>query len=482
MSGKSLAVTGLIALLLLWGGILLIQPLRQSEHPVAERENATGTRINPMIDGSVRSPAADVTALRRSPQMRKDPEPVSHRRGVRSGDTLTSSAPAPAAANAYLDALLAQMEKDGRDNAMIHYILATELAPDLPPGSMADFITLVMAEGWDSRADELLPYLMEWQAALEELQKGAALDYSNALGNAANESPGFNSVKLQYLSKMAAVYARYLESQGQYEEAAHQIRNLMTMGRDLGNADQMPVSHMLGTAIKAIGVKQISQMAASDHLTGYERQVIQELARFDGGELQTLKSIQAERDFQAASMKKLADPARFDEVTADNDAKLSLEQMQHLEQLNASMLADAEEYFSKPYYERGEADVDRLDPLVKSLFQNFLGLDVRYHVSTSLLRQAQIDLAIREFHSNHNRLPGDLGELSGTYLPTVPNDPFTGNSFTYKPSGNSFDPVWKQSRDQKTCRPEHQLPDSRSLHRQRRSAAAVVPGAHEELF
>lgn len=439
MSLRSITVAGVVMLLVILGGILLTRYSGPLERPIDGRENPSGTRINATGDGSSRPRAADVAALSRSPQMRKDSAPASHRRSVSSGDALTSSTPAPAAGNAYLDALLAQMEQDGLDNAMVHYILATELAPDLPSGKMAELITLVMAEGWDSRADELLPYLMEWQDALEELQKGAALDYSNALGNAANESPGFNSAKLQYLTKMAAVYARYLESQGQHEEAAHQIRNLMTLGRDLSNAEQMPVSHMLGTAIKAIGVKQISQMAANDHLSGYERQVIQELARLDGGELQTLKSIKAEREFQAASMKKLTDPARFDELTADNDARLSLEQMQHLERLNASMLAEAEEYFSKPYYERGDADVDRLDPLVKSLFQNFLGLDVRNHVSTSLLRQAQIDLAIRAFQSDNNRLPGDLSELSGTYLSAVPQDPFTGNSFSYKPSGNSFD-------------------------------------------
>jgi hypothetical protein len=48
------------------------------------------------------------------------------------------------------------------------------------------------------------------------------------------------------------------------------------------------------------------------------------------------------------------------------------------------------------------------------------------------------DLAVRSFAEDKGRLPSALGELVPGYLPSVPEDPFSGQPLLYRPVGRSF--------------------------------------------
>jgi hypothetical protein len=53
--------------------------------------------------------------------------------------------------------------------------------------------------------------------------------------------------------------------------------------------------------------------------------------------------------------------------------------------------------------------------------------------SLALMRMLSVDLALRSWHAQTHSYPSSLGLLVPQHLPEVPEDPFTGNAFVYRP-------------------------------------------------
>lgn len=61
--------------------------------------------------------------------------------------------------------------------------------------------------------------------------------------------------------------------------------------------------------------------------------------------------------------------------------------------------------------------------------------DTQTRARVSLVQAA---LAIERYRAEHGRLPETLSDLTPTYLPVVPADPFTGRALQYRPQESSF--------------------------------------------
>lgn len=103
--------------------------------------------------------------------------------------------------------------------------------------------------------------------------------------------------------------------------------------------------------------------------------------------------------------------------------------------------------FRLPYYESEEVreenktrseNVPRRYRLIGYLIPNLSATFVKETDREADLAVARIGLACRIFKNRRGRLPDNLTELSPDILKEIPVDPFTGESFVYKKSGEGF--------------------------------------------
>ncbi len=363
-------------------------------------------------------------------------------------DTQTS---VPLQQEAYLAAMTAMMEKDGRDNALVHYALAFELAPDRPTDEQAALIKLVMEEGWDERAMPLLPYLLAWQAAFEKLHHGASVKYARGIGveQGAN-TPVPNYLKAQNASKMLAVYSRYLASQGRAAEGLQQINTALSMGRDFNSPDNLIISNLVGTAIENVALRQISHLISTNALSPSQlASTLDHLQYIEQGQPHPQSVIDAEMQASLTSIRKIIEnPEAFrdennpnPEIAHTSDGtEISMEQY---EEQYRKLWAALSEKFDTPYWERGPGYVSAAEEEIEKTFPvptvNFFEAEVRFLATTSKLRQQQINIAAQRYIANFQKPPPDINTLvNQNYLPANPVDPFSGNPFTYAPTTDGY--------------------------------------------
>ena len=267
------------------------------DRPVPENLNETDqpgqTRISKMESGSPRSTVGAARGQVRLNSGYTSASAVNRLTSATASSAQKTSVPLER--DAYMEALLAQMEADGRDNAMVHYAFAMELAPAPPTERQSELISMVLKDGWDDRADELLPYLLQWHHAISQIHQGASLDYAKGIGfDKGIDTPVPDFLKVQLAAKMMAAYSRYLESKGMKYEARRQIQSLMKMGGDFNGSDNVTISHLIGTAVETVALNQLSALSAAGVYTGYEREAIKYLAALDLGERQVMVSAGAE--------------------------------------------------------------------------------------------------------------------------------------------------------------------------------------------
>ena len=352
---------------------------------------------------------------------------------------------------AYIRALLEQQEKDGKENALIHYALAFELAPAIPTEEQAKLIKLVMDEGWDERAESLLPYLMAWQDTFREIEAGAAVGYARGIGYEKGfDAPTPNFLTANIAAKLLAVYSRYLASKGQTVEAQKYLSVALTFGSDFGSADNTLISHLIGAAIKTISLRQISDLADANQLGGTERTVLQNLHDIEQKQLPVTAIIDTEMATALVGIQELKkrreqylagnDPDYPDYLNVVAELSMSLEQAEQLTKDSWKLQSD---YLSKPFWERKPSEyaeiLKELNPQEGLQLPNFAEVEARMLTVTSKLRQQQIDLAARLYVADHSAPPSTISALvNSNYLPAEPIDPFTGQPFVYAPSGNSY--------------------------------------------
>jgi hypothetical protein len=56
----------------------------------------------------------------------------------------------------------------------------------------------------------------------------------------------------------------------------------------------------------------------------------------------------------------------------------------------------------------------------------------------ALLRMLGVDLALRSWRAENGEYPDGLGSITATFVEGVPDDPFTGNPFCYRPLPEGF--------------------------------------------
>ncbi|MBN1901944.1 hypothetical protein JW926_11535 [Candidatus Sumerlaeota bacterium] len=344
--------------------------------------------------------------------------------------------------------LLKMKEKDGKDNALIHYQMASKIMPSDPNHIQQELINKILKQGWDKSADELVPYINSFKPMFEEIRKGTALDYAKNVGwERGPATPVPNFFAAQISAKMLCVEGRYLESQGKYGEALDNYLTALTMGRDYGAPYGTLISALISIAIENRSLRQIYNLASSGNLQSSElERLLDRIKVIEDTTIMAPGAMAGEANCQKWIFKKMREnPEDINKniqelekefgVKRDQFAKSAdLWEAEHDKLWNFQM-----DYIKKPYWERNQDEFQKkLDemlsdafPINKIAFLNFHEADVRTTTAFSRNRETQIAVALELFKSQKGHYPATLIELVPKYFTNLPVDPFSGKNFVY---------------------------------------------------
>lgn len=366
---------------------------------------------------------------------------------------------AKSSAGEELARLQAMKKKDGRDNALIHYVTASGMMP-APENAQAELLKKVLAEGWSKAAEALLPYLQASRPALEEIRKGAALDYAcNVDWGDGLSTPTPDFLAARNSAAAFCAEGRYLESQAKYEQALGDYLTVLTMSRDYGAGKSTLIGGIVGLSLEKIALSQLIPLAASGHLSRSQLEQVQ-------GRLRTIETTQGSIDEWFAGERyvglKVLELMRTDPVQAAGKVYGMTAVMKREKLTPKAMAALAgrleTEYkrywefcnrvWAIPYWQRdydalnkeGEKMISSFHPLLLPLLMSVKEFTERDLVLKAKLREARLVTALALYKLAAGRYPATLAELVPGYLETQPVDPFGGGAFQYQlaPGGGTY--------------------------------------------
>jgi beta-lactamase regulating signal transducer with metallopeptidase domain len=349
---------------------------------------------------------------------------------------------------ALYDMLVEIKEKEGRDNAMLHYILADGFMPDPPGERQKAIIREVLADGWSEKADQLLPYIAAFQPMFGEIRKGVALDYARNIGGEQGPaSPVPSFLAAQVSAKMLCVEGRHFESQGKYEEALDNYLAVLTMGRDYASPNSVMIGHLISLAIQNTAFQQITQLASSGNL---REETL-------GRALTSLRHIEStvnpianalreeEKDLQWSINDMRRNPEKYRQE-AEDEAKGWIDDVDQIEADNRDawkfLIGYAEtpewEWRAKDFNRELEERREKYHPLVAIAMPNFVEAKTRFLVTRSRNLETQLATALAAYRVGHGEYPRSLDDLTPRYFERLPIDPFSGGKFRYETTGEEF--------------------------------------------
>ncbi len=371
----------------------------------------------------------------------------------------------------YLKALLAQKEKTGRDNAMIHYQLASLSSPELPMGDVDEEIRRLRGDNpWTNESNKVLLYLKAWETSFAQIRKGTALDHAENIDPAehGHETRVPNFLMAQTASRALVAQGKYFESRGELDRALDNYLTVIRMGRDYGSENALLIGSLISVAIQSTGNSALGNLVTSGKLSEAQldraEQELAHIARTYPGITEGFRgeTLASEAGFEKMKAEILA---MTDEEFARRRGELQQQMgigglaqftIRTREGLINSMGSGREEmrayydavteHTSKPPYEHPDGDKALREmvesfkhPMAKVAVPNFQEAATRDYVMQSKRDIVRVKIALERHRRYHSRYPERLEELRGRWIGELPIDPFSGELFQY----HAFDDATK---------------------------------------
>jgi beta-lactamase regulating signal transducer with metallopeptidase domain/tetratricopeptide (TPR) repeat protein len=370
----------------------------------------------------------------------------------------------------YLKQMLAQREKSGQDNAMIHYQLAMLTWPGLPSGDLDSEMNRLRQPGevWTAETNMLLPYLHGWEASFAKIREGVALDQAEnvdpGIDGPATKVPNF--LFAQQSARALVAQGKYFESKGDYDKALDNYVTAVRMGRDYGSRNALLIGSLISIAMQNIGNNAISQLVTSGKLS--EPQLARagaELAHVAETYLGTTEGFRGEQKAGEAGIEQ-----RKSELREMSDEEFARRRSEFQRNIGMSGLASfligsregmikwlddgakelsefyevvAEEVAKPPYEQRPDAlfqdeVVSRMKhPMAKIALPNFMEASTRDYVMQAKRDILRIQIALERYRNFNGHYPDILKVVEGRWIDELPVDPFSGKPFIYHPFDNA---------------------------------------------
>lgn len=164
--------------------------------------------------------------------------------------------------NGLLKLLRELREREGRDNALIHYLEAEQMLSTLPVEIQKHIPQWVRQGTLEGSEMQLDPILDAFQSIFAEIRRGAALDYARnaGLGDFDN-TPCPSSERLKLVARMLCIESSRCLSRGEVAAAMEDFLAALTMGRDL----TAPVSPLTAAHLCGLDIER-GVLDSSDHM------------------------------------------------------------------------------------------------------------------------------------------------------------------------------------------------------------------------
>jgi len=350
-----------------------------------------------------------------------------------------------------MDALLEMEKREGRQNALVYYVVADRLMPKVPEGQQNDLIKQVLAQGWSESANALLPHLAGFQPMLKEIRKGVGLDYARNVGcEQGPYTPIPNFLAGQISGKMLCVEGQYFKSQGKYVEALDNFLAALTMGRDYGAPGGLRISSLVSIAMQFIALNQIRDLIVSGNLDratlGRLLERLKVIEKTEGSPVDGYRGEASCRKWYFHLMRENPDEARRILKAGLPDGVFSVDDLianvDHVEAEGDRMWDLVIEYAGQPYWQRNNGHLRmglemakvRLHPFLKDCVQNLFETDGRFFVMKARLLETQIGAALAADRLDKGAYPVHAADLVPGYFEALPIDPFSGRELVFRTS------------------------------------------------
>lgn len=349
----------------------------------------------------------------------------------------------------YYQELVKLRERTGRDNGMIHYVMAGKMAPELAIGEPYDTIIAdVLNNGWSPEAEGVIPYLTRWEPAMRKVKDGVAVDHAEGIGlTSGPATPVPNFLAAQTTARVLLVSGWRHAGAGNHDAALDDMLAALVMGRDYGAEGNLLIGGLISVAIQNMSARNIGMLVKTGDLSPSQLERI--VAQFS--DLSTHGNPVANGfETEQLMLESMKDQVleQMAEATQDQLEEFSKftgnpETMETIRRL----IDDADEsikkaggltrdYFNLEPWMRDHdaftASVQALQTKSNPFFTanpNYVEAATRETVM--LARRANAETAaILELHKLANgKYPDSLDEITGRMLPI---DPFTGEKLRYE--------------------------------------------------
>jgi len=311
------------------------------------------------------------------------------------------------------------------DNAIHYFLLAAELLPSAKARALQD--------KWTQLKTKEIPDSDEFQALLGRLQESIdKIRLGIEVGNAALPLPTSTAWDMSHLSgfrdlaRVLSVQAQYLAANGYYAAAFEDYSTLLGFTIE-STREGVLTAALVGMALRNIAYDSLEETLSWGGATGQEYQAfIGYVCNAEKHLSSAFELLDGERKF----LQFLNNDKNMPEQDGNSDDKTP--------QRNLDMFDD---YLKLPYYEaqiiglKNTGDDTNNTAFPVELIENYFSGATKDHAR---LRGILLMAGIQFYRAENNQCPESLEILVPQYLPYLPKDPFSGNSFTYARLGEDY--------------------------------------------
>ena len=355
---------------------------------------------------------------------------------------------------AYLAELLKIKAQEGRDNAMIHYVVAGWMYPGVHPDNyLWNLFNKTLESGWSP--------------ALKEIRKGASVDYAIGIGNTHGlATPVPNYLAGQTACNVLCIEGRRLESQGRFADAMDNYLVALTMGRDYGATGSALDGHLISANIQDIALNQIRRLVSDGVLDSKTlKSTLSRLKEIEKTTSPIADGFRVQGDMLQTEIEKMRSnpPKSTDWIEKGQGYDPSADPQAWSKEVDR-MLSDRKEawdflmnYVETPAWELDQQDFKQeletkqknYHYIVRIAIPNVVTAKTRFLVTQSGRLETELATALAIYKAEQGRYPESLeGLLPGPIGEKLPVDPFSGKNYLYRcASGGDAYQLWSQGPD-----------------------------------
>jgi beta-lactamase regulating signal transducer with metallopeptidase domain len=357
-----------------------------------------------------------------------------------------------------LQALVAMKARGGRDNALLHYQFPGHLMPSLD-NSAFETLHSTLQHGWSKESEILVPVFAAARPTLDEIRKGAALDYAkypDAKDLPSHEVSQVDGSLLPTVSlRLLCAEAVYLAHLGRSEEALDNCLTALTMGRDFSAPGGGLYCQLTSIGCDNVALRGIHALASNGNLSPelLKRATarMDEIARTQGN---VAEGLRVEASGHAVLWNKIRrrEPENLkpweEMISQSGDTRLTLDDVvRSIDQVERQwelVIKMFETPYGDPEFLALRQEIDRekkgIPPIARSLAPEFMEARIRELSMQARFGESKIACGLALYRAQHGRYPAALADLAPECLNEVPSDPFSGKPFAYQagPGGTSY--------------------------------------------